>query len=208
MARPARFSADDVLDATLRGVVEHGPGVTVAQVAAQLGGPVGSIYHRFGSREELTARLWLRSIGRFQEGMLALGGAADPHEALVASARHVVRYCSDHPDEALALRLHRQDRLLADARLPEPLRAEVAGVNERLDAVQAELAARRYGRPDSRDPADLRRVVLATRVAPYGLIRPWLGGPLDPELEDAAAVTAAAILALGDPPHTGPGRRS
>lgn len=194
MARPARFSDDDVFDAALTAVVEHGPAVTVAQIATAMGGPVGSIYHRFGSREDVLARLWIRCIQRFHEGLLALDEADDPHAALLESARYVVTYCAEHPDEALGLRLQRQDRLMADERVSPQIRAQVRTLNDEVDRVQADLVRRHYGRADD---ADLRRALLATRVGPYGLIRPWLGQPRPDGLEEAAVASAEAILALG-----------
>ena len=42
---------------------------TMAAVAASLDAPIGSLYHRFNSKEELLARLWLRTAERFQEGI-------------------------------------------------------------------------------------------------------------------------------------------
>lgn len=194
MPRPARFTDDDVLDAALAALVEHGPGVTVAQIARALGGPVGSIYHRFGSREDLLAQLWIRCIRRFHEGLLSLGGRDDPRSALVESARYVVRYCAAHPDEALGMRLHRQDRLARDGRVSPGIREGVATINEAVDRLLTELVRGHYGRADE---ADLRRGMLATRVVPYGLVRPWLGEPLPEGLEEAAVASAEAILDLG-----------
>lgn len=194
MPRPARFTDDDVLDAALAALVEHGRGVTVAQISNALGGPVGSIYHRFGSREDLLARLWVRCIRRFHEGLLSRDVTDDPHAALVESARYVVRYCAERPSEALGLRLHRQDRLAGEDRVSPEIREEVAGINEDVDRLLADLVRSHYGREDE---ADLRRGMLATRVVPYGLVRPWLGQALPDELEEAAVASAEAILALG-----------
>ena len=62
MARPAKFSLDDLLDAAGRVLLEKGRDITMAQIADAAGAPTGSVYHRFASREELLIRLWLRSI--------------------------------------------------------------------------------------------------------------------------------------------------
>lgn len=195
MARPSRFTDDDVLNAALATLVSRGPDLTMAQVAHELSGPVGSIYHRFASREVLLARLWVRCVRRFQAGLLRRADGADAHEALVGAALHVPRYCRAHPDEAVGLRLHRQDRLLTDGKLSADLQEAVRTLNEDVDALAAGLARRRYGR---RAAPDLRRVLLATRVLPYGLVRPWLGRDVPRELDPAVEAAADAILRLGD----------
>src|SRR5680860_58981 len=103
--RPARFHAEDILDAALSCVADVGHRVTVADIASRLGAPVGSIYHRFSSRDVLVVRLWLRSVQRFQAGLFELAGTADPHQAMLEIALHIPRYCRAHPDEAASLTL-------------------------------------------------------------------------------------------------------
>lgn len=197
MPRTARFSDDDVLDAARACVAEVGHAATVADVADRLGGPVGSIYHRFDSRDELLIRLWLRSVARFQAGLFAIADesaeAGDPHRTLVELALHVPRYCRDHPDEARALTLYRQSRLLADC--PESQRQEVATVNDRLAALTTEWTARRFGSA-SRQSVDL--VITACRTCPYGLVRPYLGEAVPTTVDAAVEAAADAILGLGD----------
>ena len=69
MPRPAKFTEDQILDSALRLVAEGGPGAaTIAGIAGLLGAPVGSIYHRFRSRDLLLARFWIRTIKDFQKG--------------------------------------------------------------------------------------------------------------------------------------------
>lgn len=196
MPRPARFTDDDILDAALAGVASEGPRVSVADIAAQLEGPVGSIYHRYSSRDVLMVRLWLRSVGRFQAGLAPLAGIPDPHEALLAMARHIPQFCRAQPNEATSLTLFRQDRLLDVG--PDELRDVVATMNDAVTALLTDMTRRRYGRVTERHHQCVR---MATVVAPYGLVRPYLGGPIPP-LVDAAIIAAAdAILKLGDHPR-------
>lgn len=126
--------------------MSDGRAAGISAIAAHLGGGVGSIYHRFGSREEILARLWLRSVERFQAGLFAVAARADgdPHDTLVRLAGHVPAYCRAHRDEAVAL------------------------------------------------------VELATRISPYGLVRPYLGRAVPRRVDEAVAVAADAILRLGD----------
>jgi AcrR family transcriptional regulator len=195
--RAPRFTDDDVLDAARDVVARQGRRVTIADVADELGGPVGSIYHRFDSRDELLARLWLRSVARFQRGLFELAEAGratgDAHRTLVELALHVPRYCRDHVAEGRALTLHRQSQLLRDC--PEGLREVVATVNDELDALTVDLTRWRFG---SATPELVELVITACRTSPYGLVRPHLGRDV-PALVDATTAAATdAILRLGD----------
>lgn len=204
--RPARFTDDTVLDAALACVARQGPAVTVADIAAELDGPVGSIYHRFSSREVLLVRLWLRSVQRFQSGLFLIAAQADSATAgsakavaaqadrmLVDLALHIPRYCRDHPDEARALMLYRHDRLLADC--PATVRSAVRGLNTDIEALAKRLTRQRFGSA-ARDK--LQVTALATRICPYGLVRPYLGGAVPLVIDSAVEAAARSILALGD----------
>ena len=71
MARPARFTEQDLLRAATEVAAERGPaGATVAAIAKAAGAPTGSLYYRFASRDLLLGRLWLELIGRFQAGWI------------------------------------------------------------------------------------------------------------------------------------------
>ena len=193
MPRPARFTDDDILDAALACVRSAGPGVTVADIAAQLDGPVGSIYHRFASREVAMVRLWVRSVQRFQAELFKLAEVSDAHQALLAMAVHIPRYCRAHPAEAVSLTLYRQDRLLMDC--PDQVHASVETLNEAVAVLSDDLTRRRYG---ELTPRRRHWVSMATRVAPYGLVRPYLGGPVPDQVDDAVAAAADAILRLDE----------
>lgn len=194
MPRPAQFTHDDILDAALACVANQGPKVGVADIAAQLKGPVGSIYHRFASRDVLMVRLWLRSVRRFQSDLFELAEVSDAHEALIAMALHIPRYCRARQDEATSLTLFRQDRLLADC--PDAVREEVAGMNQAVFSLMLDMTRRRFGDATQRNQ---HWVDLAIRVAPYGLVRPYLGRSIPTQVDAAVAASTDAILRLGDP---------
>lgn len=199
MPKPARFTDDDVLDAALARLGEAGPRISIADIARELGGPVGSIYHRFPSREVLMVRLWLRSIHRFQRGLFELAEISDAHEAMIAMALHVPQYCRAHSDEAVGLTLYRQDRLLLDC--PDEMRDAVTTMNDSLVTLMTDATRRRYG---DVGPDNLKWVEMATQVTPYGLVRPYLGRAIPPEIDTAVAAAADAILQLGDGPGKAP----
>lgn len=193
MARPSRFTYDDVLDAAARAVHEHGRDATVNQVALALGGPTGSIYHRFASREELMASLWLRAVRRFHAGLLEAYALPDPHQALLAAARHIPAYCREYPAESNALTLYRQPELAATA--PASLREAVRTINDPVVEAATALVERRYG---SATETHVRLVLLATQACPYGLVRPFVGRQVPDWLDEACVAAAGGILALGD----------
>lgn len=193
MARPAKFTADQFLDGALAAVARHGTGATLGQVGEQIGAPSGSLYHRFPTREHLFVSLWLRAVHRFQAELLLAATLDDPRDALAACAVHIPRFCREHPDEAVALTLYRQQRLVTTA--PPELRARVGTVNDDIFAAFRQLCARRYGQADD---ALLTLVATAVQQCPYGLVRPYVGRPVPAWLDDAALVASTAILALGD----------
>lgn len=193
MARPAKFTVEEILDAARDVVSDRWRDTTVADVAREMGGPVGSLYHRFPSRDALLGAVWARAITRFHEGLLAAGEIDDPQDALLAQTRHIPRFCRDHPDEAKAMSLYRLPDLLD--RLPANGREAVAGINDAIDRLGRDLTARRYGRVTERR---LMLVRVATRQSPYGLVRPLVGGPIPREYDAMCVAAAEGILALGD----------
>ncbi|TMR90098.1 TetR/AcrR family transcriptional regulator [Nonomuraea basaltis] len=187
MGRPAKFSQDQILDAALAIAAESGPGsATMAAIAARLGAPTGSLYHRFSSRDLLVATLWLRTVGRFQDGFiaaLAAGGAE-------AAALHTPRWCRERPAEAALLLLHRREDLAA--RWPAELGQDLDSCNARVSAALDAFAS---GHPG----IDRDRVIFAVVDVPYGAVRRHL---LDrrspPSLVDELIVsTCRAILPFG-----------
>ena len=193
MPRPALYHDDDILDAALTCVADVGHRVTVADIADRLGGPIGSIYHRFASRDVLVIRLWLRSVQRFQAGLFELADTPDPHEAMLAMALHIPRYCRAHPDEAASLTLFRQDRLLAEC--PAEVRPSVETLNDALTALQRDLTIRRYGRLTRRNQ---QWVSMATRDGASAGSPECLRAPAGCSVEAAACRRSVR-------PGTGPG---
>ncbi|NEW53684.1 TetR/AcrR family transcriptional regulator [Nocardia cyriacigeorgica] len=193
MARP-KFTQQELLDGARDAVLEHGLDASLAQVCALIGAPTGSLYYRFASRDHLMASLWLRSIRRFHEGYLAAAATPDAREALRRCAVHIPRYCRDFPAEARAMMLYRHSELAVTA--PKDLRAEVRAVNDEVWAALDDLAGRRYG--TVHDPERAALVRMAVSQAPYGLVRPHVGGPVPQELDAIVVAAAEGILELGD----------
>ncbi|QIN28343.1 TetR/AcrR family transcriptional regulator [Brevibacterium luteolum] len=193
MARPSKFSFDEILDAAAAALSAHGPKVTIAQVSDEIGVPVGSIYHRFPSRIHLMASLWLRSVQRFHVGLLETASLADPYQAMLAQAVHQPRFCREHPDDALAMTLYSQSQLLAIA--PPELRSAVADVNNSIWRLGREQVLEYFG---TAEDGAVDVVAMAIRQTPYGMIRSYVRDqhPIPVWLDDAVRAAADAILQL------------
>ncbi|WP_406288946.1 TetR/AcrR family transcriptional regulator [Embleya sp. NBC_00896] len=194
MGRKPRFSEDDFLDAALRVTARTGAGaVTIAAVAAEAGAPVGSVYHRFASRDLLLARLWVRTVRRFQEPVLAALADEDPVRGADRTVLAVLAWVRGNPDEAAVLLLHRRDDLVAQ--WPADLGPDLAVLNDAVAAALRAYTAARFGRAS---PAALERVTFALVDIPYAAVHRHLAaGRTPPPLLDPPTL-AAARAALAD----------
>jgi len=193
VARPAKFTVDQILDAARDATVAHWRETTIAHVAQGVGAPVGSIYHRFPSRDALFGALWGRSIRRFHEGLIVAAEIEDPRASLAAMARHIPQFCREHPGDAKAMTLYRLPDLLE--KVPADQRTELGGINDEVNATLRRVAARRYGRITERR---YRLALVGTRQCPYGLVRPLIGGDIPSEFDAICVAATEGILALGD----------
>ena len=120
MARPRTHDVDSLLDAAERLLAHQGaPALTIRALAEATGASSGSLYHAFGSRADLLARMWLRAAERFlamQEAALdeELGTGNDQAavEATVAVASVPAAIRKEWPDTATVLLRYRRDDIL------------------------------------------------------------------------------------------------
>jgi AcrR family transcriptional regulator len=192
--RPELHPTDSILDAARKVVLNHGVGAaTVAAIAESSGAPVGSIYHRFGSVDDLLAEMWIRAVRRSQVRFAAAAEQPDPVEAVVGAALSVYDFCVDHPaDGRLLLSFRPED--IAGGRIDPRQRAELEGLNEPVKAVVKDLARRLYGRASRRS---LDRVILAVFDLPHGAVRRPLANreKLSPRRREAVESAVRAVLA-------------
>jgi AcrR family transcriptional regulator len=173
LSRPV-FSSDLILDAARELVVERGPrAATVEAIATAAGVPVGSIYYRFTSIDELLARLWLRAVHASQQAALAVvaGGVGEPLETAEAVALAMYDHCLANPADTLLLDAIAQAQLIE--RAAAELRSELESVNDEIERMMDGLAGVLFGRSDGRT-RDL--VVLALVDLPQGFARRELWG--------------------------------
>jgi AcrR family transcriptional regulator len=163
MGRNAQFKNEEFIDAALKIAADHGPAaVTIAAVAREVGAPVGSVYHRFLSRDVLMAEVWLRVVVSFQEAFLA---ALEKGEGIEA-ALHTPRWVRQHSAEARILLLYRREELVTGA-WPEELKERVLAIKRRLDGGIRNYAERTFGKAGRED---INRTVFALIDVPYAAV--------------------------------------
>jgi AcrR family transcriptional regulator len=196
MGRRVLHPEEAILDAARAVVVERGiRAVTVAAVAAASGAPSGSIYHRFGSVQEILARVWIRAVRRSQEATLPLLAQEDATQALVAAALASYDFCIRRPDDARLLSLFSRSDFLS-AGLTGELHQELVRLNDGAMDAMRRVSRRLFGRA-ARAELDL---VLACAVdLPYGLARRYLETGTRPPSSRRAAVTAGVRAMLTEP---------
>jgi AcrR family transcriptional regulator len=186
MPRPARYGADEILDAAAEILAADGAAaVTMSAVARAVGAPSGSMYHRFASRAALCGELWMRTEERFQGGFSAsLATSDDTTQRCVAAARFTVGWCRDHPVEAQVLLVG------PDALCRTEWPAELVARRNRLSRAMRKLIASVQG--------DADRVRAAMVDVPYAIVRRHLlarqrvPASADQIVEDCARVLIAA----------------
>jgi AcrR family transcriptional regulator len=192
--RPELYPTDSILDAARGVVLEQGLGAaTVAAIAESSGAPVGSIYHRFGSVDDLLTKIWIRAVRRSQARFAAAAERSDPVEATVAAGLSVYDFCVDHPADARLLLSFRPEDLAGGSLDPAQV-SELQHLNEPIQAVVEDLARRLYGRASRRS---VDRVIMAVFDLPHGAVRRPLanGEKLLPQRREAVEAAVRAVIA-------------
>lgn len=167
MGRKALYTRDQFVDAALKLLAEGGPGgVTIKAVADQIGAPVGSVYHRFLSRDILLAELWLRIVDLFQGEFLEALAQGDGLRA----ALYTPQWVRKHPKEGKVLLMYRQEDL-ASGRWPDDIRDRALSLRTALDEGIRSFVKHRFGRITERD---LARAVFALFDVPHGAVRRYM----------------------------------
>ncbi len=195
MPRPQLHPTDTMLDATRDLLLEDASRATIEAIAHASGAPTGSIYHRFGSRDELVARLWIRAVHRSQASFLVALERDDAREAALAAAMSILDFCEEHPADA---------RLLVSFRREDLIRTTPAGrvaedldeLNRPVERAVVDLAGRLYGK---RTRMAVDRTVRVVFDLPYGMARRYLiaGATLPAALRDDLTEAVGAVIDRG-----------
>jgi AcrR family transcriptional regulator len=193
MPRPELHPSDSILDAARSLALDSGlTSATIEEIARISGAPTGSIYHRFRSRDELLARLWIRAVCRSQASFLAAVDQPEPVEAAIAGALSILDFCEHETADAHLLVSFRREDLLRTAPSADVGR-ELEELNRPVEEAIAGLARRLYGRLSR---TAVERTVLVTFDLPYGAARRYLvdGRRFPPTLRHDVEVAARAVL--------------
>lgn len=199
MAPTMLHAADAILDAARALVLERGvQSATVKAISRKSGAPVGSLYHRFGSRDELVAELWVRAVHRAQAPFLSAVRHADPDEAARRAALSILDFVREHRADARLLVAFRREDLLHDTRSTRLLRM-LRDLNRPLAEAVNALAGRLFGTA-SREAVE--QTTLAVIDLPFGAIRRHLVAdgeiPVTLRAQLEAAVRAALRARVGE----------
>jgi AcrR family transcriptional regulator len=160
MGRPARHARSTILDCAKHVSAEVGPQkLTIAAVAKRAGAPIGSIYHRYASRHEILAAVWLDLVEEFQGRFLAALEGSDPVAAAAAAVRYTCRWVRRHPREARLMLLHRREDFAAEG-WPQSYRGRAEKLAGQAGERLQRYAARLLGRRRSQDLRIVRFIVV------------------------------------------------
>lgn len=190
MARPPKYSNEQILDAVLQVLKGRRPDeVSVAAVGEVLGAPSGSIYHRFESRDALVASTWLRAGEGFVAELAAALRGTDPVDAARSAARYQLEWARRRPVEAALYLLHGRSELTKTVWPADLARRAERLANETTDLVRR-FAARLPG-------ASYARVRFALLDVPQAAIRraATTGSALDAEAQMLVEETLLGLLA-------------
>jgi AcrR family transcriptional regulator len=160
-----------MLDAARDLLLESGArAATIEAIAEASGAPIGTIYHRFGSRESLITKLWIRAVSRSQASFVAALEQPYAREAAVAAALSLFDFCEEHPTDARLLASFGREDLIGVT--PDgPLAEELREINRPVERAVVSLTNRLYGKRTRRA---LDRTLLAVVDLPYGATRRFL----------------------------------
>lgn len=190
MARIAKFSDQQLIDAARELCLEGGPSAaTIGAIAGRIGAPVGSVYHRFRSRELILAHVLLDAVEAFQTPYLELAERDDVTAGEVAG--YFIEWVVAHPGHARLLTLYRRSEFLSGG-MPDELAERAKRLQQDVFEFQRVLCRRWLGRVSRRGKDAVR---LAVMEIPYGAVR----GRLSREErfpEDLTRLVAAAADAV------------
>ena len=189
MGRKAKFDKERFVQAAMELLAEGGLGaVTMQAVAERTGGPIGSLYHRFASRDHLMAELWITVVEQFQSGFLdRLAGGDVPGAAL-----YTPQWVRKHPAEARVLLLYRREDLIA-GNWPEETKQRAERLALDLDEGLRTFINRQFGGTKTGQSI---RVQFALIDVPFGAVKRYLdmGRKIPQIVDDLVLETVTAIL--------------
>ncbi|MER6972804.1 TetR/AcrR family transcriptional regulator [Nocardioides sp. NPDC000445] len=209
MSRQRLHTLDDLLDVAEQIVTSGDPsGLTLRSLAAAAGASNGTIYHAFGSKDVLLARLWLRSWCRLGDLMAEAMGErpmeSTGEDAVVAVALTPVEFVRRFPASARLFFAQRRDQLFS-ADLPPEIETELNSVQEKFVEVLIALAR---GVWDRGDRVAVEAVAVCVVDLPGGILRRCILEDREADEATAARLEAAVRAVLTVPIEPRPAKAS
>lgn len=168
MGRRTLHPKDVILDAARELALAGGARAATLQAIGQASGaPKGSLYHRFASRDDLLAQMWLRAVGRSQRAFIDAVQRHSGIDAAVAGALSIYDFAQSDPADAALLASARREDLIGKSQSPA-LREALDQINQPLRATLGDLASQVFG---SASPQAVDATVCAVIDLPMGIIR-------------------------------------
>ncbi|MGK5024181.1 TetR/AcrR family transcriptional regulator [Janthinobacterium sp. RB2R34] len=161
MVRLAKFNENHFIDSAITVAAQCGvAAVSMSAIAVKAGAPIGSVYHRFDSRNAILARAWLRVKSDFREEVASLWGEGDTW----AGVHGLLDWCRRKPVYARFL-LQCEDSPDFNGGLDEELQAALEQEQAALDACFSRCAT-----------TGLDHLVLKFMLidAPVAVVKPYL----------------------------------
>jgi AcrR family transcriptional regulator len=166
MGRKAYFKNEEFIDSAIQIIAEEGLGaLTIAGLSTRMTAPIGSVYHRFPSRDALVAELWLNIIESFQNEWLKIL-QMDGRKATVFSMEWVL----NHPNEARVMLLYRIEDLTSGD-WPKDLQKRAQRLFKELRDGIAAFTEKQFGKVTTEY---IDRTLFAIHDAPMGILRRYL----------------------------------
>ncbi len=200
MGRPTLHQPRDFVAAAQRLAAAGGAEVmTMGAVARATGAPVGSLYHRFSSREALLAAAWLDAQGAFQAGFLAALRSRGRQPGLEA-ALLTTEWARADPVRARLLVLRRPAELGSE-RWGEAERARAAGLRADLEGGLADFCQAHLGGGGGEQR---RLATFAVLDLPFAAVHRYLAVGMAPpvEVDRYLALAIPALIPAVQAEHT------
>jgi AcrR family transcriptional regulator len=166
MGRKAYFTNEEFIDSAVQIIAEEGLGsLTIAGLSTRMTAPIGSVYHRFPSRDALIAELWLNIIESFQNEWLKILETDG-----LGATLFCLEWVRSHPNEARVMLLYRIDDLTS-GEWPKDLQKRALRLARELREGIASFTKKQFG---SVSKEYIDRTLFAIHDAPMGILRRYL----------------------------------
>lgn len=168
MPRAPKFDEAQILASARDVVAARGPAAaSVSAIAQAIHAPIGSIYHRFESRDVLIGEVWLSAAEGFQNSYFEILRGPVARDAGLAAALYLPRRVRANLAEARVLQLYRRQDFVRRG-WPAGMEHRARELRHQIERGLRDFSRRLCGRTDART---LRIVTFAVLDAPFAAVR-------------------------------------